>query len=72
MKTWTLLPPWSKNQLKPDRGDFAVGDTVRVHVNVVEGERRRIQVFEGTVIKKQGSGIRGDLHCPQDLPRRRG
>ncbi|MGI6559129.1 MAG: 50S ribosomal protein L19 [Limnochordia bacterium] len=53
-----IITTLEQEQLKPDRGDFAVGDTVRVHVNVVEGERRRIQVFEGTVIKKQGSGIR--------------
>src|SRR5213078_290854 len=38
--------------------DFQAGDRVRVHFQVVEGTRRRTQVFEGTVIKRQGSGVR--------------
>ncbi len=38
--------------------DFKSGDTVRVHVRVVEGDRERIQVFQGTVIKRQGKGLR--------------
>jgi large subunit ribosomal protein L19 len=37
---------------------FKAGDTVRVHFQVIEGTRRRIQVFEGIVIKRQGSGVR--------------
>jgi large subunit ribosomal protein L19 len=37
---------------------FKAGDTVRVHFQVIEGSRRRIQVFEGIVIKKQGHGAR--------------
>ncbi len=41
-----------------DRPNFAAGDRVRVHFQVVEGERRRTQVFEGIVIKRQGSGAR--------------
>src|SRR4051812_43506805 len=38
--------------------DFQAGDRVKVHFQVVEGTRRRTQVFEGTVIKRQGSGVR--------------
>ena len=38
--------------------EFAPGDTVRVHVRVVEGGRERIQMFEGVVIRRQGSGVR--------------
>ncbi|HLS53308.1 MAG TPA: 50S ribosomal protein L19 [Tissierellaceae bacterium] len=45
-------------QLRNDIPDFNVGDTVQVHYRVVEGTRERIQVFEGTVIKRQGGGIR--------------
>lgn len=41
-----------------DVPDFAPGDTVKVHVRVVEGARERIQVFEGVVIRRQGSGLR--------------
>ena len=37
---------------------FKAGDTVRVHFQVIEGQRRRVQVFEGIVIKRQGSGMR--------------
>jgi large subunit ribosomal protein L19 len=37
---------------------FKAGDTVRVHFQVIEGQRRRIQVFEGIVLKRQGSGVR--------------
>ena len=43
------------------RGDipaFAAGDTLKVHVRVVEGNRERIQVFQGVVIRRQGSGVR--------------
>jgi large subunit ribosomal protein L19 len=42
--------------LKKDRGGFAPGDTVRVSVKVVEGEKERIQAFEGVVIRKRGGG----------------
>ena len=45
-------------QLKPEITEFHVGDTVRVSSKVVEGTRERIQVFEGTVLKKQGGSTR--------------
>lgn len=48
-------------QLKRDRGDFAPGDTVRVHVRVVEGEKERVQVFEGVVIRRRGEGARASF-----------
>src|SRR5919202_284263 len=44
--------------LKADLPAFAPGDTVKVHVRVVEGNRERIQVFQGVVIRRQGSGVR--------------
>jgi large subunit ribosomal protein L19 len=44
--------------LRDDLPDFRPGDTVKVHVRVVEGGRERIQVLQGTVIRRQGSGIR--------------
>jgi large subunit ribosomal protein L19 len=43
--------------LKTDIPDFRPGDTVRVHVNIVEGSRSRVQIFQGVVIGRQGSGI---------------
>lgn len=47
-----------KEQLKKDTPKFRVGDTVKVHLKIVEGEKERIQVVEGIVISKKGSGIR--------------
>lgn len=44
--------------LRDDIPDFGPGDTLRVHVRVIEGNRQRTQVFEGAVIRRQGSGIR--------------
>ena len=44
-------------QLKNKISDLRVGDTVRVHVKIKEGNRERIQVFEGIIIKKQGGGV---------------
>ncbi|NNU82560.1 50S ribosomal protein L19 [Geobacillus sp. BMUD] len=52
-----LIQEITKEQLRTDLPDFRPGDTVRVHVKVVEGNRERIQVFEGIVIKRRGAGI---------------
>src|SRR5258706_8392659 len=43
---------------RDDVPDFAPGDTLKVHVRVVEGTRERVQVFQGAVIRRQGSGVR--------------
>ena len=45
-------------QLKENAPDFNVGDTIKVHAKIVEGNRERIQIFEGTVLKKQGGSTR--------------
>jgi large subunit ribosomal protein L19 len=45
-------------QLRDDIPDFNAGDTVKVHVKVVEGSRERVQVFEGVVIARRGSSVR--------------
>jgi large subunit ribosomal protein L19 len=47
-----------REQLRTDLPDFRVGDTVKVHVKIVEGEKERIQLFEGVVIRKKRGGIR--------------
>ena len=44
--------------LRDDVPDFDAGDSLKVHVRVVEGNRQRVQMFEGVVIKRQGSGVR--------------
>ena len=46
------------DSLRADIPDFRPGDSVKVHVRVVEGNRSRIQVFQGVVIRRQGGGIR--------------
>lgn len=52
-----LLRMVEREQLKENVPDFGPGDTVRVHVRVVEGGRERTQVFEGVVIARRGGGI---------------
>ncbi len=47
-----------RTTLRDDVPKFAPGDTVKVHVRVVEGNRERVQVFQGAVIRRQGSGAR--------------
>ena len=47
-----------RQQLREGIPQFKAGDTVKVHFKVVEGTRHRIQVFQGTVIKRQGQGVR--------------
>ena len=47
-----------KEQIREDLTQFNIGDTIKVHVRIKEGNRERIQVFEGTVIKKQNGVLR--------------
>jgi len=47
-----------REQLRTDLPDFRVGDTVKVYVKIIEGEKERIQLFEGVVIRKKRGGIR--------------
>jgi large subunit ribosomal protein L19 len=54
----TIIQSLEQRQLRTDIPPFKAGDTVRVHFKVIEGNRQRIQVFEGTVIKRQGAGVR--------------
>jgi large subunit ribosomal protein L19 len=53
-----VIESLEQRQLRTDRPRFKPGDTVRVHFQVIEGQRRRVQVFEGIVIKRQGAGVR--------------
>ncbi|THG31734.1 50S ribosomal protein L19 [Naasia lichenicola] len=53
-----ILDELDAASLKSDIPDFRPGDTVKVHVNIVEGSRSRIQVFQGVVIARQGAGVR--------------
>ena len=52
-----LLKFMNDDQVRSDIPEFGPGDTVRVHVRVVEGEKERTQLFEGTVIQRKGAGI---------------
>ncbi|MBZ6526495.1 50S ribosomal protein L19 [Aerococcaceae bacterium DSM 111021] len=52
-----IIAKITSTQLRNDIPDFRPGDTVRVHAMIVEGERERVQLFEGLVIKRRGQGI---------------
>jgi large subunit ribosomal protein L19 len=54
MKAGELVPG---EALRPDLPDFRAGDTVHVHVRITEGDKERIQVFQGTVIQKHTNGV---------------
>jgi large subunit ribosomal protein L19 len=54
----TTIESLEQRQLRTDLPQFKAGDTLRVHFKVIEGNRQRIQVFEGICIKRQGSGFR--------------
>jgi len=58
MMTSTVLDKLEKSQLRTDLPEFRVGDTVRVHYKIVEGEKERIQVFQGIVLKRHRAGVR--------------
>lgn len=53
----SIIQEITKEQLRSDHPSFRPGDTLKVHVKVIEGTRERIQIFEGVVIKKRGGGI---------------
>ena len=55
-----------RTTLRDDIPEFAPGDTVKVHVRVVEGNRERIQMFQGAVIRRQGSGARETFTARKD------
>lgn len=52
-----LIADITKDQLRTEHPSFRSGDTLRLHVKIIEGTRERIQLFEGVVIKRQGGGI---------------
>jgi LSU ribosomal protein L19P len=56
MATTDLISLIETTQLKDDRPDFEPGDTVNVHLRVVEGDKERIQQYEGVVLQRRGSG----------------
>lgn len=57
MTNHKLIEAVTKSQLRTDLPSFRPGDTLRVHVRIIEGTRERIQVFEGVVIKRRGGGV---------------
>ncbi len=52
-----LIEEITNEHLRNDLPEFNAGDTVRVHARIVEGQRERIQIFEGVVIKRRGAGV---------------
>jgi large subunit ribosomal protein L19 len=53
-----LLAGVDAASLRTDVPDFRPGDNVKVHVNIIEGTRSRVQIFQGVVIRRQGDGVR--------------
>ena len=53
-----IIKKIEQENMKAEKPEFNVGDTVKVHVRVIEGKRERIQIFEGVVLKKQHGGIK--------------
>jgi len=53
-----IIDEFEKAQLRDDIPDFRAGDTVAVHYNIKEGDRRRNHIFEGVVIAKKGGGFK--------------
>ncbi|HSQ65563.1 MAG TPA: 50S ribosomal protein L19, partial [Polyangiaceae bacterium] len=58
MQTHPKIAEIEREQLRTTLPDFRVGDTVRVHYKIVEGDKDRIQVFQGVVVKRQRAGAR--------------
>ena len=57
MNTQEIINALTKDQIRTDLPELVVGNTVKVYQKIIEGNRTRTQMFEGTIIKKQGSGI---------------
>ncbi len=54
----SIMRELTSDQLKTDLPDFGPGDTLRIHMRVIEGEKERVQIFEGSVIQRRGADIR--------------
>lgn len=57
MSRSAVIEKLQNEQLKKEISSFRVGDTIRVHIRIIEGEKERIQVFTGTVIARKGAGL---------------
>lgn len=57
MSRTALLEEIESTQLKQDIPNFQVGDTIKVHIRIIEGEKERVQIFTGTVIARKGTGV---------------
>ena len=67
----SIIDTIEKEQQKTDVTKFKVGDGVRVHTRVVEGDKERIQIFAGIVIGRKGRGLERNFHRPPHFLRRR-
>jgi len=52
-----IMTAVTQEQLRTDIPKFSIGDTVKVHIKIIEGTRERVQIFEGFVLKRQNGGI---------------
>ena len=65
MSRTAVMEKLEKKQLKRNPGNFRVGDTVRVHTRISEGEKERVQIFMGTVIARKGMGASETFSVPR-------
>lgn len=65
-KKMDLIKTIEEKQKKPNAETFKVGDTVKVHFEIIEGKTKRIQIFEGLVICMKNFRNRQDIYCTQD------
>ena len=61
MQTSSKIQALEQAQLRSGHPDFRVGDTIRVHYRIVEGDKDRVQVFQGVVVKKHRAGVRSSF-----------
>ena len=66
-----IIAKINQEQMKQDIAPFNVGDAVRVHTRVVEGDKERIQIYAGIVIGKKGNSDESEFHGPPHFLRRR-
>ncbi len=71
MLTYPVLGKIEATQTREGIPEFRVGDTVRVHYRIVEGEKERVQVFQGVVLKRHRAGVPKHVHRPQGELQRR-
>ncbi len=59
----TIIDRIEMEQMRQDHPDFRPGDTVKVHIRIIEGNKERVQIFQGVVLKRKKGLVNALLHC---------